>query len=212
MKKVILSAFTLASVALVSCGGGETTETNTTDEAATNSEVVETVTYVADASNSDVNWKGEVVGVYGHEGIIEMQSGEVMVEGDQIVGGTFVIDMNTIWPTDSASYKDEEGRRATDLVGHLSTDDFFSIDEYPTSTFVIKSVDGNTITGDLTVKGQTHEETLEVDSLEMTEDGMMMSGTLVFDRQKYGVSWEHFVKDYVLSDDIVVMYNVVAKK
>ena len=209
MKKTILGAFALASMALVSCGEGETTETNN-QEAATEPEVVETVTYMADAGNSDVNWKGEVVGVYGHEGIIEMKSGEVMVEGDQIVGGNFVIDMTTIWPTDSASYSEENP--AEKLVGHLGTDDFFSVDQFPTSSFEIKSVNGNEITGDLTVKGQTHEETLEVENIEMTDDGMMMSGKLVFDRQKYGVSWEHYVKDYVLSDDIVITYNLVAKK
>ena len=171
---------------------------------------VETVTYMASADESSVNWKGEVVGVYGHEGIIDMQSGNVMVAGDQIVGGEFVIDMSTIWPTDSASFSEENP--AEKLVGHLGTDDFFSVDEFPTSSFKIKSVNGNQITGDLTVKGQTHEETLEVENMEITEDGMMMSGVLVFDRQKYGVSWEHYVKDYVLSDDIQISYTLVATK
>ena len=208
MKFKTLSIFAFGALMAVACG--ESASTETAEETTPEEPTVETVTYMASADESSVNWKGEVVGVYGHEGIIDMQSGKVMVAGDQIVDGEFVIDMSTIWPTDSASFSEENP--AEKLVGHLGTDDFFSVDEFPTSSFKIKSVNGNQITGDLTVKGQTHEETLEVENMEITEDGMMMSGVLVFDRQKYGVSWEHYVKDYVLSDDIQISYTLVATK
>ena len=44
----------------------------------------------------------------------------------------------------------------------------------------------------------------------VSESGVTFTGTLVFDRQKHGVSWKHFVKDYVLSDDITITFTVVA--
>ncbi len=210
MKIKTLSIFAFGALLAVACG--ESASTETVEETTPDETMVETVTYTASAEESTVNWRGEVAGVYGHEGIISMQSGTVMVEGDKIVGGEFVIDMNTIWPTDSASYTEEEGRRATDLVAHLGTDDFFASDVYPTSKFVITSVEGNTITGDLTVRDKTSSETLQVESMEMTDNGMTMSGTLVFDRHKYDVSWEHFMKDMVLSDDIQITYTLVATK
>lgn len=208
MKLKTLSIFALSGLFIAACS--ESASTETAEETTPEEPTVEAVTYSVNLAESDVNWRGEVVGVYGHEGTIDLQSGTVVVEGDQIVGGEFVIDMNTIWPTDSASFKDEEGRRATDLVGHLSTDDFFASEMYPTSKFVITSVEGNSVTGDLTVRDKTHSETFNITSMEKTDNGMTMSGTLVFDRQKYDVAWVHYMKDMVLSDDIALKINLVA--
>ena len=204
MKKGIFSAFAFASLFLVACGEGETEVVETP--------VAETVTYTADAAATTVNWKGEVAGVYGHEGLINLKSGTVVVEGDKLVGGEFVIDMTSIVPTDSASYKDEDGRRASDLVGHLATEDFFASATYPTATFVVTAVNGNTVTGNLTIRNKTNVETLELSQFNVTEAGVTLAGKLVFDRQKYDVAWVHFMKDMVLSDDIQISYNLVATK
>jgi polyisoprenoid-binding protein YceI len=151
------------------------------------------------------------VGVYGHNGTVKLASGTVEVADSQIVGGTFTIDMTSIWPTDSASYKDQDGGRATDLVAHLATDDFFGVDSFPTATFEVVSAEGlDKVNGKLTVKGVTVDEQLEISNLQVSESGATFTGTLVFDRQKHGVSWKHFVKDYVLSDDITITFTVVA--
>jgi polyisoprenoid-binding protein YceI len=207
MKKVLLSAFALAALTIVSCGGGEN---ETTEE--TPMETVETTTYNADLAATTVNWRGEVAGVYGHDGYVNLKSGSVEVAGGQVVGGTFTVDMTAFYPTDSASYGTDEGSRISDLQGHLTQDDFFASERFPTSTFVIKSVNGNTITGDLTIRDKTNEETLNIESMDMTDAGMNMTGTLVFNRQKYDVKWVHYMKDMVLSDDIAIKFNVVATK
>jgi hypothetical protein len=44
----------------------------------------------------------------------------------------------------------------------------------------------------------------------VTEAGLNFTGTMTFDRQKHGVSWKHFVKDYVLADEIAITFTVVA--
>jgi polyisoprenoid-binding protein YceI len=203
MKKIFLSVFALASLAVVSCGGGAETEVTETP-------VADTTVYVADAAASMVNWRGEVAGVYGHEGNINLQSGEVMVSDSQVIGGQFVIDMKTIQPTDSASYNEENSM--ADLVAHLAQADFFATDSFPTAMFVIKSINGNTATGDLTVRGITNEETLNIETMNITDTDVNMAGTLVFNRQKYNVKWVHYMKDMVLSDDIAIKFNVTAKK
>ena len=152
-KRLTFFASAIAVALLTACGGGQNTakEEKTAEPAAT------TATYTVDATASVVKWSGEVAGVYGHNGLISVKEGQIVTTGDQITGGSVVIDMTTIIPTDSASYKDEDGRRASDLVGHLSTGDFFLVEEFPTASYVIKSQTGNELVGDLTIRGITKE-------------------------------------------------------
>ena len=198
MNKSFIAAAALAVVAASCSNKAEETE------------VAASTAYTVDVTASSVEWNGEVVGVYGHNGTVKLASGTVEVADSQIVGGTFTIDMTSIWPTDSASYKDQDGGRATDLVGHLTTDDFFGIDSFPTATFEIVTATTDKVSGKLTVKGVTVDEELEITNMTVSESGVSFTGTLVFDRQKHGVSWKHFVKDYVLSDDITITFTVVA--
>lgn len=207
MKKGIYSIFAASAMLLASCG--ENTETQT--EEAIVEETAQTVVYNALPDQTQVNWHGEVAGVYGHDGYVNLKNATIETADNKIVGGEVVIDMTAFYATDTASFGTEEGSRITDLQGHLTQEDFFASATYPTSTFVIKSVNGNTVTGDLTIRDKTHEESLELSSLNVSADGLTMAGKLVFDRQKYDVSWVHYVKDMVLSDDIQVTFNLVAK-
>ena len=207
--KFTIALATVAVVMLTSCGGGKSSEKAQSTE---KSKSGSTSSFQVDTEASAVTWLGEVAGVYGHNGLIEISEGTIEVAGDEITGGKVVIDMTTIQPTDSASYKDEDGRRASDLVGHLSTGDFFLVETYPTSSFVIKSVKDGYLIGDLTVRGITKEEKAKLTSVEITEEGIKASADLVFNRQDYKVSWVHFMKDMVLSDDIKIGIELVAKK
>ena len=206
MKKGIITMFAFASLFIVACGGGE----EKSEEVVVEEVPVESTIYYADVNASDVIWRGEVAGVYGHDGYVNLQSGMIEMAGDQIIAGEFVVDMSTFYPTDTASYGTDEGSRIIDLQNHLTQEDFFASATYPTSTFVVTSVEGNTVTGELTVRDKTHTETFNITSMEKTENGLTMSGTLVFDRQKYDVSWVHYMKDMVLSDDIALKINLVA--
>lgn len=210
LKTFVLTVF--AAVLLAACGssGNQQAETNETTE--TSAPVGEPTSYSIDSEASEVAWKGEVAGVYGHNGVIDVEQGTIEATGDQITGGKIVIDMASIVPMDSASYQDKDGARITDLQAHLMTGDFFLVEEHPTSTFVIKSQEGNKLIGDLTIRGTTREETIALSSLEVTPVSLTGTGVLVFDRQEYGVKWEHFVQDYVLSDDIEIGLNIVARK
>lgn len=204
-----ISLFTLfIAVLMAACGGKKgTSETTTESEEAV--EVAE-VSYSVDTAASTVYWSGEVAGVYGHNGEIEIAEGAVTAAGDSITGGKILIDMTTIQPLDSASYKDEDGRRASDLVGHLSTGDFFLVEEFPTASFVITSHSGSDLVGDLTIRGITKEATATLSNLTVTPEGLTGTADLVFNRQDYEVSWVHFMKDMILSDEITIKVDLVA--
>lgn len=209
MKKVYLSlAMAALVVACSSPKSEESSQAAATDVPETTQPT--TVKYQIDNQATAIVWRGEVAGVYGHDGLVSTKSGHIETSGDKITGGEFVVDMNSIMATDSASYSEEHP--ITDLEGHLKQGDFFLVEQFPEASFKIKSVEGNVITGDLTVRGKTHEETVEVSDLNINEKGLEANGSLTFDRQKYDVAWVHYMKDMVLSDDIQLKIHLVATR
>ncbi len=58
---------------------------------------------------------------------------------------------------------DSINTKNADRDAHLKSADFFSADENPNITFESKSISEDSITGDLTIAGVTHEETFDVD-------------------------------------------------
>ena len=119
---------------------------------------------VVEVKNSSIQWKSEKV-VGSHEGEISLKSGELIYEDGNLVGGTFIMDMNSLICTDlSGEYKGK-------LEGHLKSEDFFSVETYGTAGLVITNVlkvnsKKHTITGDLTIKGITKSITFEANAEE----------------------------------------------
>jgi polyisoprenoid-binding protein YceI len=126
----------------------------------------------------------------------------------KITGGSFTADMTSMTPTDK-NYSPEEGSTPEKLVGHLSSADFFDIENYPSAKFEIKSVEGNSATGMLTIRGITNEE--KVENIIFSNDGttVKIMGDLIFDRKKYDVSWDSPVKDRILSNDIELKIELI---
>ena len=214
MIKKNLFPFLVALIFLAGCTGGsnqsESEDSDTTMTSDTEMEVSgEPTTMMVDTENSRVAWEGTMLGVYSHEGTIELEEGSLEVLGDDIVGGEFVVDMSTMTATDE-NYNPEEGKTKEKLIGHLSSDDFFNVEEYPTAKFVVTSYDAenNTVTGDLTIRGNTHEETVENASFDPSTG--TATGTLTFDRTKYEVNFQAQGQDMVLSDDIELQIELSA--
>jgi polyisoprenoid-binding protein YceI len=209
--KTTTSLFTLitAGFFLVACGGGqqqkEQSEEGTVNEVAT--EV--SATYGLNLDESGIHWKGEMMGMYSHEGTINFKEGELQVEGGKLSGGHFVVDMQSMVPTDE-NYKPEEGKSKDKLVGHLSSADFFDVANHPTASFKITSVEGNKATGQLTVRGITGEETVENVTASTMGETMKWTGTLTFNRKNYDVAFEHPVQEMVLSNDIVLNITLIS--
>lgn len=205
LSMALLSAATLSFVACTS------NESTTSEETTADAAALTDGTVSVDTSASAVMWKGVMVGMYDHSGTVKLNSGSVTVADGKITGGTFEVNLTTITPTDE-NYKPEEDRTPEKLVGHLSSDDFFNVAQFPTATFEITGSEGTTVMGNLTVRGKTNAEKVE-NVVISEENGMVkMTGDLTFDRKKYDVAFTHPMKEMVLSDEVVLNVSLVAPK
>lgn len=211
MKKVntLLAAAAIIAVTFTSCAPQEQPAevTEETQEAG-----LKDGNYTVNPSNATVMWKGEMVGMYTHEGTIAMNNGVLIVENGQVTGGKFNVDMSTINPTDDG-YNPEEGRSKEKLVEHLASPDFFDISNHSSATFHITEVMDGKAKGQLTVRGITNEEVVENLAIQIQEDGTIAAtGSLTFDRQKYQVAFTHPLQEMVVSDKIQLDVKMVAAK
>jgi polyisoprenoid-binding protein YceI len=171
--------------------------------------------YVIDTKESVLKWKCSMVYADkgGHHGYVYISKGGLMIEKNQLVGGSVEVDMNTI--------EDERHNSDNNLINHLKDPDFFDVKKFPISTFSITkvaSVDKENIevSGNLTIKGVTHEVTFPA-KVEVNGKTLNASGKLIIDRTKWDVryrSGKFFddLADRAISDDVEFEMNIVAKK
>jgi polyisoprenoid-binding protein YceI len=170
--------------------------------------------YVVDVNESVVKWNGKKV-TGEHYGTINLKSGNIVTKEGKIKEGTFAMDMNSIVSED---LKDEAINRK--LVNHLKSDDFFSVERYPVSTFVLTEVkhkSGNlyTFTGNLTIKGITHPLTFD-GNLTISDGTLKANGKMGIDRTLYDIkfrSGKFFASlgDNLIYDLFTLDFNVHAK-
>ncbi|WP_210521456.1 YceI family protein [Hymenobacter terricola] len=169
---------------------------------------------------STLGWEGKAV-THGHTGTMQFSDGELLVKGSSIVGGTVTVNMKTLVATD---IKDAESQGK--FVGHMSSDDFFGVATFPTSTFKIVSVtpikgaakdaDNVTIAGDMTIKGITQR--ISFPAKAGVKDGLASAtGKVTIDRTKFGLkygskSFFESIGDKAIYDTFDLTFNVIAKK
>jgi len=130
---------------------------------------------------STITWKGKKI-LGSHYGTINLIEGSMVVDGDKITSGKFVIDMTSIVVDDLKG--DSKGQ----LEGHLKSDDFFGIENHPASTLIIKNgnktEDGYYINGDITIKVTT-----EPIAFLLKMNGNTATANLKIDRTKFNVRY-----------------------
>jgi len=136
------------------------------------------------ASESKVFWTGKKLSGE-HSGDISIKNGEIVLDGDKFVSAKINIDMLSIICTDI-----EDANYNQKLVGHLKSDDFFSVEKFPESNFkatqfkVIsgaKSGETNyTVKGMLSIKGISHEINFPT-KLEIKNDQLLVDASLSVD-------------------------------
>lgn len=195
----------IGALLLSSCGSNseKPAESDNTENTATNN-------YIIDANNSNLGWDGTMLGIYTHTGTIQINNGTIVLNNGVLTGGEITVDMNSITPTDE-NYNEAEGKTKDKLVGHLSSEDFFDVQNYPTATFTINSVDGNIALGTLTVRGISNEEKITDIVISETEGNLTANGKLTFDRKKYNIAWDSPMKEMVLSNDVNLNIAITAK-
>lgn len=164
---------------------------------------METINFEIVSSNSSVEWTGRKV-TGAHNGTIGIKNGNFIFNDGKIKGGNIVIDTTSIKILDVT-----DPATNTQFAGHLASDDFFSIEKFPTASFDILSVKeiSNTkyyLEGKLTIKDITHLVGFEAE-VKNTSNGISLEGKLIIDRTKYDIKFRsgNFFKD--LGDTLI--YN-----
>ncbi|NEW83743.1 MAG: YceI family protein [Mariniphaga sp.] len=171
--------------------------------------------YVVDKTASKVKWEAKKV-TGKHDGSISFANGSITGTGNNISAGTFVIDMKSMTNDDVT----DAGMKAK-LMGHLASDDFFSIEKFPESKMVIKKVtavagDEFKFLVDLTIKGITNPVEFNA-KVTATGDKLAAEGVITVNRTLYGIkygsgSFFQGLGDKVIYDDFTLAFSVVAQK
>jgi polyisoprenoid-binding protein YceI len=115
----------------------------------------ENTRYTVDNMTASITWRGSKITGGSHYGSVALKENSLEFMGNHLVGGSFVIDMNSMTVTDLS------GSSAERLMRHLKSDDFFGVSNYPESTFTITDVNASSelgeyrVAGELTIKSTT---------------------------------------------------------
>ncbi|MFC5282245.1 YceI family protein [Pedobacter alpinus] len=171
--------------------------------------------YKVDLSKSKIEWIGaKVTGK--HNGEIKLASGVLNAKGNKLDGGNFEMDMT------SMTCIDLDASNGNKLLGHLKSDDFFSVEKNPTSKFVITKVqntgvDKATITGNLTIKGITNAISFPASIKQ--KDGVLVAvaNGVKINRTKFDIKYgsKSFIDglgDKAIDDEFTLNITLLAKK
>jgi len=150
-------------------------------------------------ATSNLKWSGSEVTGKTHFGSLSFSKADLQVSNGDISGGVFEIDMTTL------KVEDLTGKWAEKLAGHLSSDDFFSIDKFGKAFLILTDVsklrDGSFhAKGDLTIKGITHPT--EVHFTSNSDSGY--NAAMTFNRAKYDVRFRSGTFFQNLGDKLIL--------
>jgi len=167
-----------------------------------------------DTAQSSVKWLGKKLAGQ-HNGIVKLKSGAVTLSEGAIIGGNFVINMQTIENEDIESPKWRKK-----LEDHLKSEDFFNVSKFPEGVFSISNAKkggehSTLINGNLSIKGISLPVTLTASIIE--DKGIYTAkGTATIDRTKWEIRYNSgkwfdpaILGDKLIYDDIEIEVNIV---
>ena len=176
---------------------------------------VKAADYILDNTSSKVKWEAKKV-TGKHNGSITFVGGTIAVAKNIITGGSFVMDMKTILDEDLTN----EGMK-NKLMGHLASDDFFSVAKFPESKMEIKKVtpvagDEYKFLADLTIKGITNPVEFNA-TVKVSGNQLNAEGVITVNRTLYGIKYgsgKFFegLGDKMIYDEFTLAFNVIAQK
>lgn len=195
-KNFAITLFAATAVfALASCAGDATEQATTNPKEAqvedTNKQKENLGALMADGlykintEKSTVGWKAAKVSGE-HFGSVSVAQGSMEVKNELIADAEIVMNMTTI------TVEDMEGEYADKLRGHLNSEDFFAVEQFPTAVFNLsglKYVDGQYVaSGSMQIKDTTGPVSFPV-TLTNDNGSVIISGTATIDRTKYGIKY-----------------------
>lgn len=169
--------------------------------------------FQVDKVNSKLTWTARKV-TGQHTGNIGLNKGTLNLDDNVLKGGGFELDTRSITSTDLT-----DPAANAKLIGHLKSDDFFSVEKYPSAGFVITGVtpkSGNEydIAGKLTIKGITHDinfpATVTVDKGKLTARAHLKIDRTRYDIKFRSKSFFENLGDKVIYDDFNLDVALVA--
>ena len=166
--------------------------------------------------SSQVLWECEWLGGAKHDGSVQLVSGSIDISETSDVNGKFIVDLNLMKCFD---LKNEFTNKK--LIGHLKSDDFFDVANYPNAVLELvsgKNISGNEFkfNGNLTIKGRTHPVTFKGTVVE-NNSSYDADLKLIFDRSKYDVRYRSAslfsdLGDRIIADDVKLTVKAKFKR
>lgn len=191
MKKSFFAVSLLLALGLFSCSENKTEQTSVesapVEEVTENTAEVSADTIPVKLSESKLAWLGKkkILVDDKHYGTVPLKSGYLLIADNQLKGGAFVVNMDSIVCEDVTDQK-----MNAKLISHLKSADFFEVEKFPTVELVITEAKESAIMGifdvnaNLTIKGKTEPIVFQV-----TLGDHTASGKVVFDRSKFDVRY-----------------------
>ncbi|WP_257670240.1 YceI family protein [Parapedobacter tibetensis] len=161
-----------------------------------------------DTTDSKVEWLGKKVSGQ-HHGVVGIKSGSLFVDEGKLTGGSFIIDLNSIYNLDL------EGEYKGKLESHLKSEDFFHVENHPEATFEITEVKNGAeagqvvISGNLTIRGVTKNITFDANVEEASDSAVKATADFNIAREDWGVSYAGQADD-LISKEINLKITLVA--
>lgn len=171
---------------------------------------IEGIPFTADTVKSRIEWIGTKPAGR-HHGTLKLKEGELLMNNNKIIGGHFVIDINTLTPDD------QKAKGNTMLQKHLLGDDFFDVLKFPLASFAITDVkpvnkDGEyLVSGNLTIKGIT--KSISFPSRIKAENKTFVAEALFnMDRTLWNMHYgnDKSFGDWFISPDVNIKLHLVA--
>lgn len=145
---------------------------------------------------SYVWYKGSKIVGDSHEGKIPFQNGSFKINDGKLIGGKFSIDLNRL------DNDDLEGKPKENFIKHMKSADFFNVEEFPTANFKILSVDGNNVTGVLTIKNVSKNITIPA-TYSVNGNKVNFESAFNIDRTDFNMKWNEEGAAGVAKDRII---------
>jgi polyisoprenoid-binding protein YceI len=209
MKNIAFVAFCAAGLMFASCGSEETADASTEETQENSEQEPEKATYSLDATASTLSWKGSEGEDEYHVGTIRFSDGNMTMEGDQLLNGSFTVDMGSMAVTDEGMPDKLKGK----LKGHLENEDFFNVPQFPSTQVTLNGYADGKLDITLTVLGQKVPASVPV-NIALTEDQATLSGDFSVDFSTLGMPGmaKEEGDEESISPEIEFSINAVLKK
>jgi len=145
MKKNAILVLAVAAISLVSWKSVETFNAS------------ESKSYKLDAKETSLAWTGKYVSDgHTHTGTVNVTKGDLTIGANNLVSGTFTVDMKSIVCTDL------QGEKNGYLVGHLASADFFKKVYFVEAKVTVNSMNDKEMQATIAVVGKEIKTTIPV--------------------------------------------------